>query len=200
MYVLAIDPSVVSVLLLDPTKRKSMKKLFKFAKKLGQGGSLRTFVKTVKPFTRGLRVLVGGWRWYEAAPCRRDEVGVEEAMAFVGNRVSRMIARTATDVTASLVVFPIQRHLFRQDLLPFPEAWHPIILCALIGVVRAVSPFAMSFQGSRFGRVLTRRFYSTSRNRWLPTQKVSKKNISNLFQAHTCNCTSLANRSTSSIF
>ena len=41
---------------------------------------MRVFLKTVKPFTRGMRITVGVWRWIEAAPCRRGEVGVEEFM------------------------------------------------------------------------------------------------------------------------
>eukprot|EP00985_Skeletonema_marinoi_P031268 scaffold37386_cov95-Skeletonema_marinoi.AAC.1 len=74
LYVYSFDPTIApNILLLDPEKRKTIKKLFKFAKKLGQGGQLRVFVKTVKPFTRSMRLLVGGWRWFEAAPCRRIE-------------------------------------------------------------------------------------------------------------------------------
>lgn len=69
------------VLLLDPERFKSIKKLVKFAKNLGQGGDeMRVFLKTVKPFTRTMRITVGAWRWVEAAPCRRGEVGVEEFM------------------------------------------------------------------------------------------------------------------------
>ena len=41
---------------------------------------MREFLKTVKPFTRSMRIFVGGWRWIEAAPCRRGEVGLEEFM------------------------------------------------------------------------------------------------------------------------
>ncbi|KAL7543313.1 hypothetical protein ACHAXR_012622 [Thalassiosira sp. AJA248-18] len=178
LYCLSYDPAVApSILVLDPAKRKTMKKLLKFSKHLGQGGPVREFIKTVKPFTRGMRILVGGWRWFEAAPCRRGEVGVEEAMAFVGNRVSRMVARTATDDLAWYIIFPFQRYIFRQDLLEYPRAFHPIMLCACIGVLRAVSPFAASFQGSRLGRVLTRHFYSSAKNRWMPTQRIGDLNL-----------------------
>lgn len=59
---------------------KNVNKALKIVKKLGRGGELRWFLKTVKPFTRALRILVGIWRWIEAAQCRRLEVGVEEAM------------------------------------------------------------------------------------------------------------------------
>mmetsp|Transcript_1008 Transcript_1008/g.2335 ORF Transcript_1008/g.2335 Transcript_1008/m.2335 type:complete len:672 (-) Transcript_1008:914-2929(-) len=178
LYVYSFDPMVAPIILiLDPEKHKTIKKLCKFAKTLGQGGPMRDFVKTVKPFTRSMRIVVGGWRWVEAAPCRRGEVGVEEFMAFVGNRVSRMIARTVTDMTAADAIFPIQRYLFRQDLLPYPDAYHPISVCVAIGIVRAVSPFAASFQGSRVGRVLTRRFFASSKNRWLPVQRIGDLNL-----------------------
>mmetsp|Transcript_39430 Transcript_39430/g.94839 ORF Transcript_39430/g.94839 Transcript_39430/m.94839 type:complete len:983 (+) Transcript_39430:38-2986(+) len=178
LYVYSYDPAVApAILVLDPTKRKTMKKLLKFGKRLGQGGPVRDFIKMVKPFTRSMRLLVGGWRWFEAAPCRRGEVGGEEFMAFVGNRVSRMVARTATDDLAYYIIFPLQRYLFRQDLLDYPQAYHPIAICVCIGILRAVSPFAASFQGSRFGRVLTRGFFSSAKNRWLPTQRIENLNL-----------------------
>lgn len=44
---------------------------------------MREFLKTVKPFTRSMRIFVGGWRWIEAAPCRRGEVGLEEFMVSI---------------------------------------------------------------------------------------------------------------------
>jgi hypothetical protein len=178
LYVYSFDPTVApTILLLDPEKRKTIKKLFKFAKNLGQGGQLRIFVMTVKPFTRSMRILVGAWRWFEAAPCRRDEVGVEEIMAFIGNRVSRFVARGATDLLGLEIVFPFQRFLFRADYLPYPEAYHPIAVCVCLGIIRAVSPFAASFQGSRLGRVLTRRFFSSAKNRWLPVQRIGDLNL-----------------------
>ena len=104
-------------------------------------------------------------------------MGVEEFMAFVGNRVSRMFARSATDGLAFDLIFPFQRYLFRQDMLDYPQEFHPISICICIGVLRAVSPFAASFQGSRLGRVLTRNFFSTSKNRWLPTQRIEDLNL-----------------------
>jgi hypothetical protein len=82
LYVFSFDSTVApKVLLLDPERYKSIKKLVKFAKMLGQGGDeMRVFLKTVKPFTRSMRITVGAWRWVEAAPCRRGEVGLEEFM------------------------------------------------------------------------------------------------------------------------
>jgi len=138
---------------------------------------MRIFVKTVKPFTRTLRIFVGGWRWFEAAPCRRSEVGLEETMAFIGNRVSRMFARSATDFIAYYLFLPFQRYLFRQDILSYPTEYHPIALCVFIGIVRAVSPYAASFQGSRLGRVLTRHFFASEKNRWMPVQRIGELNL-----------------------
>ena len=179
LYVYSFDSvSAPKVILLDPERYKSIKKLVKFAKRLGQGGNeMRLFLKTVKPFTRSMRITVGAWRWVEAAPCRRGEVGLEEFMAFVGNRVSRIVARTFTDVTAAEVIFPLQRFLFRQDILSYPIDYHPIAICICIGIFRAITPFAASFQGSRVGRVLTRRFFSSSKNRWLPVQRIGDLNL-----------------------
>lgn len=105
------------VLLLDPERFKSIKKLVKFAKMLGQGGDeMRIFLKTVKPFTRTMRIAVGGWRWVEAAPCRRGEVGLEEFMVR----------------TAYLVKF-MPLHIY--DLpsnSPYNLQSHIISLCTLI--------------------------------------------------------------------
>ena len=41
-----------------------------------------------------------------------------------------------------------------------------------MGMLRAVSPYALSFQGSRLGRVLTRQFFLNFYHRWLPVQTV----------------------------
>ena len=98
-------------------------------------------------------------------------------MAFIGNRVSRMVARGATDLLGLEIVFPFQRFLFRADYLSYPEAYHPIVVCVCLGILRAVSPFAASFQGSRAGRVLTRRFFSSAKNRWLPVQRIGELNL-----------------------
>ncbi len=62
--------------------------------------------------------------------------------AFIGNRVSRMFARSATDFIAYYLLLPFQRYLFRQDILFYPTEYHPIALCVFIGIIRAVSPYA----------------------------------------------------------
>ena len=88
-----------------------------------------------------------------------------------------MVARTATDGLGFYLVFPIQRYLFKKDYLDYPQEFHPIVICVCLGVIRAVSPFAASFQGSRVGRVLTRHFFSSAKNRWLPTQRIENLNL-----------------------
>lgn len=59
---------------------KNSHRAMRVVKKLGQGGSMKYFLNFVHPFTRTLRLVVGGWRWIEASQCRRGEVGVEEVM------------------------------------------------------------------------------------------------------------------------
>lgn len=54
--------------------------------------------------------------------------------------------------------------------------WLPICLCLFMGFVRVLSPYAISFQGSRLGRVLTRQFFLNVHNRWLPVQRVQDFN------------------------
>lgn len=68
------------MLKITPLKMKSLDKMPKIIKHLGQGGATRDFLEACRPFTNFLRILVGGWRYVEAAPCRRLEVGVEETM------------------------------------------------------------------------------------------------------------------------
>ena len=63
--------------------KKNAYKAMRIVKKLGQGGPMKYFLNFVHPITRTLRILVGSWRWVEAAQCRRGEVGTEEAMVRV---------------------------------------------------------------------------------------------------------------------
>jgi hypothetical protein len=77
----ARDPLVWGkMILLDPLHFKSLEKMVSIVKRLGQGGPMRFFLDRVQHFTRGLRIVVGAWRWIEAAQCFRLEVGVEEFM------------------------------------------------------------------------------------------------------------------------
>jgi len=77
----ARDPIVwAKMVSINPLRFKSLKKMYKIIKRLGQGGPMRWFLQRCHPFTRSLRILVGAWRWVESAQCRRLEVGVEETM------------------------------------------------------------------------------------------------------------------------
>jgi hypothetical protein len=77
----ARDPIVwAKMVSINPLRFKSLRKMYKLVKRLGQGGPMRWFLDRVHPFTRTLRILVGAWRWVESAQCRRLEIGVEETM------------------------------------------------------------------------------------------------------------------------
>lgn len=157
-------------------KHKGPKKALKLIKRLGQGGPVRVFLKDVQPFTRFVRIVVAAWRYFEASKCRRTEVGVEEAMAFVGNRVSRYLARDAVDWLAGFVVIPIVQNLIEHGYLDKHD-WHPASVFIALGVMRAVSPFAASFQGSWLGRVLTRGAFHAGNDRWMTIMRVNDINL-----------------------
>ena len=96
--------------------------------------------------------------------------------AFIGNRVSRMLARTLVDCLVLWIVMPAASILFKNDVLP-ADAWHPVTLFVVLGILRGCSPFAASFQGSRVGRVLTREFFKSAKHRWQPIQRVQSLNL-----------------------
>jgi hypothetical protein len=157
-------------------KAKGPKKALKLIKRLGQGGPVRAFLKDVQPFTRFIRIVVAAWRYFEASKCRRTEVGVEEAMAFVGNRVSRYLARDAVDALAAYIVIPVVQNLIENGYVDKHD-WHPATVFVILGVMRAVSPFAASFQGSRLGRVLTRGAFHAGNDRWMTIMRVNDINL-----------------------
>lgn len=87
-----------------------------------------------------------------------------------------MLARTFIDVIVAYLIMPFYFFLFlRLDLSE--ESWHPITLFICLGMLRACAPYAASFQGSRVGRVLTRRFFHASKHRWQPIQSVEFLNL-----------------------
>jgi polyphosphate kinase 2 (PPK2 family) len=47
----------------------------------------------------------------------------------------------------------------------------------ILGILRAVAPYAASFQGSRVGRLLTYSFFRNAKHRWLPVQRVRDLNL-----------------------
>lgn len=46
------------------------------------------------------------------------------------------------------------------------------MVCIFMGILRAIAPYGASFQGSRFGRFLTRSFFRNAQHRWLPIQRI----------------------------
>lgn len=57
------------------------------------------------------------------------------------------------------------------------EYWHPAVICTVMGVLRAASPYIFSFQGSRAGRVLTRQLFRNLNHPWQPIQRVEELNM-----------------------
>jgi len=162
----------------DLYRNKGGKFALKLVKLLGHGGPMRGFLKDVQPFTRTVRIVVATWRWIEAAPCRRLEVGVEELSAFVGNRCSRIFSRLCVDVLSYYIVFPIIHWLLRRDVLWFHrDTYDAANVIVVLGVLRAIAPYAASFQGSRIGRVFTRGTFFNADNRWRPVQRIQELNL-----------------------
>ena len=95
--------------------------------------------------------------------------------AFTGNRVSRILARSIVDILVVYVVMPTAECLFR-NWLP-DEYWHPVWVFVICAIIRACSPYAASFQGSRAGRVLTREFFNSLKLRWQPVMRVQHLNL-----------------------
>ena len=177
LYVYSQDPlNWDKMVILDLTKRKGPKKAMKLVKHLSQGGPMKYFLGNVKIFTRTVRIVTATWRWIEAPESRRFEVGVEEFMAFMGNRCSRILSRWLADYIASMIVFPIILSLMKWDVID-KDNWHPVVVLIILGIIRALAPFAASFQGSRFGRVITRGLFKASKDRWLPTLRINDLNM-----------------------
>ena len=139
---------------------------------------MRGFLKDVQPFTRTIRIVVATWRWIEAAPCRRLEVGVEELSAFVGNRCSRILSRLCVDALSYYVIFPTIHWLLRKDVLWFHrDTYNPAPIIIALGVLRAIAPYGASFQGSRLGRVFSRGLFNNADHRWRPVQRIQELNL-----------------------
>lgn len=161
---------------LNILKKKGPGKALKVIKRLGQGGEMRFFLDRVKHFTRFVRIVVGVWRWLEAAPCRRTEVGVEEFMAFIGNRVFRLMSRKAVDALAAYVMIPLVVLLIDWGVWD-ATAWHSTAILLIFGLLRIFAPFVASFYGSQFGRVLTHRAFHAAGDKWLPVMRIDDLNL-----------------------
>jgi len=96
--------------------------------------------------------------------------------AFVGNRVSRLVARTVVDLAVLFVIMPSSWYIFQNEWLP-PDAWHPITLFIILGIGRAVAPYVASFYGSWIARILTRSFFKAYLHRWRPVSYIDELNL-----------------------
>jgi hypothetical protein len=152
----------------DVTLKKGMKQAIKQMKRIGQGGTVRLFLQQVHPYTRSLRIVLAVARGWEAKVDNRlYEVGVAEAMAFMGNRVSRFWGREFTDWATRHICLPLM-----MALAPYGVSQNPRPILIAMGFLRAVLPFAASFQGSRFGRQVTFNTYRLANWRWKPIQSI----------------------------
>jgi hypothetical protein len=87
LFTLAFSASFITIMLqVEPYKSKekalakNTHRALKVVKQLARGGPMVYFLGNVHFFTRGLRIVIGSWRWIESASCRRNEVGMEEIM------------------------------------------------------------------------------------------------------------------------
>jgi polyphosphate kinase 2 (PPK2 family) len=87
--------------------------------------------------------------------------------AFMGNRCFRYGTRHFTDWITTVAAFPISGAVIAPYL---DQKSRPVILC--MGFLRAVLPFASSFQGSRLGRQLTFNTYKFANYRWRPVMSI----------------------------
>mmetsp|Transcript_28893 Transcript_28893/g.48498 ORF Transcript_28893/g.48498 Transcript_28893/m.48498 type:complete len:544 (-) Transcript_28893:13-1644(-) len=160
----------------DLLRKKGPKITLKLIRRLSQGGPIRPFLKNVQPFTRCVRILVAVWRTIEAARCRRREVRLAELLAFFCNRCARALARDAVDIFSEFILLPVIFFLIDRQLVDHLH-WHQAWVIIIMGIVRAVAPFMASFQGSRFGRFLTKSFFDASNDRWMPTMRINDVNM-----------------------
>jgi hypothetical protein len=98
------------------------------------------------------------------------------SQAFLGNRVSRIFARYASDFFSRHMVLPSILFLIQKRIV-HKHAWHSEVVLILMGIIRAIAPYAASFQGSRFARIVTRQAIIHADNRWLPTQRIENLNL-----------------------
>lgn len=85
----------------------------------------------------------------------------------MGNRCSRWIARNGVDALTASLMFPISAKFIAPHL---DQNSRPVIVT--MGFLRAVLPFAFSFQGSRIGRQLTFNTWKFANYRWNAVQSV----------------------------
>jgi len=88
----------------------------------------------------------------------------------MGNRCSRWFAREFVIVLSKVVMFPYVGGLLLE---PHLTEQHSRPLIVAMGFLRAILPFALSFQGSRIGRQLTYNTYTYACFRWRPVQTLA---------------------------
>lgn len=148
------------------SKHKQAHRALKHEKAMGRGGPNRDFLSNVHPFTRTLRLSIAICRGLEARVDNRlAEVGLAEAMAFIGNRCFRYWARHWTDHSTSYIMLPLSAKFIAPYL---DQKSRPVIVT--MGLLRAILPFTMSFFGSALGRKLTLYTFSAFHYRWKPIQ------------------------------
>lgn len=89
----------------------------------------------------------------------------------MGNRCSRWIARKGVDNATASIMLPLSAKFIAPYL---DQNSRPVIVT--MGFIRAILPFAFSFQGSRIGRQLTFNTFKFANYRWHPVQSVMEFN------------------------
>lgn len=155
---------------LDVTHRRQLKAAAKISKRIGQGGTIRFFLDQIQPFTRLIRFILAVARAIEAhVDNRMLEVGLAEAFAFMGNRCSRYWARQFTDWFTRYAALPF----YGVTFAPYIDSkCRPVMIT--MGLIRAFLPFAVSFQGARFGRQMTYNTYKFAAYRWKSVQGIRR--------------------------
>lgn len=171
-----MEENHAAFLSLNLLKKKGPKHAARFVRRMGQGGPMRPFLKGVQPLTRTIRIVCAVWRWVEATKARRTEVGVRELMGFMGNRCSRYFARYVMDLLTEVVVIPTLVLLIEMHVLKKKDWYAPYIL-PFFGVLRALAPFAASFQGSRAGRALTASTFHAAGDKWMTSMRINDVNL-----------------------
>ena len=151
-------------------QKKAFKTSLKAIKTIGRGGSSERFLNDVHPMTRTLRIVMAVGRAVEASIDNRFwEVLFAEAMAFMGNRSARWWVRHITDSISKRLILPTYFHFFYKsnEFMTFLE-----IVIIIMGLIRAIAPFASSFIGSRIGRQVTLMAVDRINLRWKPCQNI----------------------------
>ena len=161
---------------LNLMKRKGPKLAAKLVKRMGQGGPMRPFLKASQPFTRTVRIVCAIWRFVEATRPRRVEVGFREGMGFLGNRCSRYFARLFMDSLTKDVLLPGIVMMIEMGALSKTDWYAPYIL-PFFGALRALVPWAASFQGSRLGRALTAKTFHAAGDKWMVSMRINDVNL-----------------------